>query len=100
MAVAAKQWSWAAAYMHFELVSRTAEEEAFKWGSVAPFIAIIYDELRRRKTCASCRRGEVKTLRFLEKMSMVTDEQVLKTSKAKMSGMVAMAGIYLGTTSV
>ena len=73
--------------MHFELVSRMAEEEAFKWGSAAPFIAIIYDELRRRKMCTLCRRGEVKHSKTLEKYSMATDEQVLKNAKTKMSGM-------------
>ena len=85
--------------MHFELVSRMAEEEAFKWGSAAPFIAIIYDELRRRKMCTQCRRGEVNNLKTLEKYSMETDEQVLKNAKSKMSGMLTKAGIYLGSSS-
>ena len=30
VAVATRQWSWAGGYMHFELVFRMAEEEAFK----------------------------------------------------------------------
>ena len=29
VAVATRQWSWAGRYMHFELVSRMAEEEVF-----------------------------------------------------------------------
>ena len=85
--------------MHFEVVSRMAEGEAFKWGSAVPFIAIIYDELRRRKMCTQCRRGEVKHLKTLEKYSMETDEQVLKNAKSKMNGMLTKAGIYLGSPS-
>lgn len=82
--------------MHFELVSRMAEEEVFKWGSAAPFVAIVYDELRRRKMCTQCRRGEVKHLKTLEKYSMETDEHVLKNAKSKMSGMFTKAALLLG----
>ena len=43
--------------------------------------------------CALCRRGAVTNLRSLEKSNVVTDEQVLKNAKAKMSGVLAKAGI-------
>ena len=58
-AIGAGQWSWVCFTTHIGLVNRMAEREMAKYGTLAPFVAMSYEERRRRSLAERCRRGDM-----------------------------------------
>ena len=97
-AIGAGQWSWTCFSSHVDLVNRMAEREGAKYGAVAPFVAMSYEERRRKQWAERVRRKD-KSLDSLEKLCEechVEDLVLLEEARTRVYGIVERAGISLG----
>ena len=61
VAIGANQWSWCCTIAHMDMINSIAERERARYGDVAIFVALCYDE-RRRKNGAERRKRNFASL--------------------------------------
>ena len=84
------------------LVLRMAEQESVKYGAIAQFIAMYYDERRRKSWHERSKRSDPQLLDLtaLLKECMVIDEQILVAARTQISKRLDKAGLQVGNAQM
>ena len=85
VAIGANQWSWCCTIAHMDMINSIAERERARYGDVAIFVALCYDERRRKQWAERCKRNDssLTTVGDLEKECSVENQFVLEECRMK-----------------
>ena len=101
-AIGAGQWSWTCFVSHVHLINRMAERESAKYGAVAPFVAMSYEERRRKQWAERVRRKD-KRLDSLDKLCEechVEDLVLLEEARTRVYGIGRESLIFKGNQAM
>ena len=92
VAIGANQWSWCCTIAHMDMINSIAERERARYGDVAIFVALAYDERRRKNWAERCKRNDA-SLTTVEKECSVENQYVLEECRMKVWIRVERSGL-------